>query len=752
MVYRHTVSGTVFSFDDLRELLAKASPLRSGDMLAGVAAGSAQERVAAQMALADLPLRAFLNEAIIPYETDEVTRLIMDTHDGAAFARVAHLTVGGLRDWLLSDEATSERLGALAPGLTPEMAAAVSKIMRLQDLIAVGAKCRVVTRFRTTIGLEGRLSTRIQPNHPTDDPRGVAASFLDGLLLGGGDAVIGINPATDNVDACIRLVTMLDDLRTRFDIPVQSCVLAHVTTSMAAVERGAPVDLVFQSIAGTEAANRGFGIDLAMLAEAQEMALALGRGTVGNDVMYFETGQGSALSANAHHGVDQQTVEARAYAVARHFKPLLVNTVVGFIGPEYLYSGKQIIRAGLEDHFCGKLLGVPMGCDVCYTNHAEADQDDMDALLTLITAAGCSFIMGVPGADDIMLNYQSTSFHDALYARRILNKRPAPEFEEWQQRVLPNLPDAAFVSANGHSPPALLNLPFQAPPMEELGQEAAAIDDGGFDPGDVLAGSLSVVNGGIAVSPPDWERLRAWTPARIGIPLTGVSQPTEQQLEFQRDHAQARDAVHTPLNVSVISAEIEALGLETLTLQSMARDRAEYLQRPDLGRSLSPESLPLLAPYMQGFDIAFVVADGLSSVAVQNHAPALLADVMPILHREGWSTAPISIVTQARVAIGDDIARALIASIVVVLIGERPGLSSPDSLGIYLTWKPAPGTLDSQRNCISNVRPQGLPYHIAARKLIYLIREAQHRQLSGVDLKEDAEAVALEGASAPMLQ
>ena len=745
MTYRHTVNGTSFRFESLRELLARASPLRSGDVLAGVAAETAQERVAAQMALADLPLRAFLDEAIIPYETDEVTRLIADTHDTVAFARVAHLTVGGLRDWLLSDDATPERLGALAPGLTPEMAAAVSKIMRLQDLIAVGVKCRVVTRFRTTIGLEGRLSTRIQPNHPTDDPRGVAASFLDGLLLGGGDAVIGINPATDNVDACIRLVAMLDDLRTRFDIPVQSCVLAHVTTSMAAMERGAPIDLVFQSIAGTETANRGFGIDLALLAQAQEMALALDRGTVGNDVMYFETGQGSALSANAHHGVDQQTVEARAYAVARHFKPLLVNTVVGFIGPEYLYNGKQIIRAGLEDHFCGKLLGVPMGCDVCYTNHAEADQDDMDALLTLITAAGCSFIMGVPGADDIMLNYQSTSFHDALYVRRVLNKRPAPEFEEWQRRTLPNLPDPAFTHANGrnaHPPPALHSDPLQS---GGVAQEPAEMGD--IDPGDVLAGSLSVAGGQIAASPPNWERLRGWTPARIGIPRTGVSQPTTPQLEFQRDHAQARDAVHTPLDVAGLHAGITALGLEAVILRSRARDRAEYLQRPDLGRSLSPGSLELLAPYPRGCDIAFVVADGLSAVAVQNHADALLAAVLPALQDEGWSIAPVAIVTQGRVAVGDGIARALDAAIVVVLIGERPGLSSGDSLAVYLTWKPGPKTRDSERNCISNVRPQGLPYPLAAQKLLYLLRESRRRELSGVDLKEDAGAAALEGSA-----
>jgi ethanolamine ammonia-lyase large subunit len=446
-MYGHTVGSVRYRFADLRTLLAKATPFRSGDALAGVAAESAEERVAAQMALADLPLAAFLREAVIPYEDDEVTRLILDTHDAEAFRPVAGLTVGGFREWLLSYEATSDALAALAPGITPEMAAAVSKLMRVQDLVVAARKCRVVTRFRGTIGLPGRLSVRLQPNHPTDDPRGIGAAIVDGLLYGSGDAVIGINPATDDPTAVVRLLGMVDELRRRYEIPTQSCVLAHVTTTLEAIRRGAPVDLVFQSVAGTEAANRSFGVDLALLAEARDAALSLGRGTVGNDVMYFETGQGSALSAGANHGVDQQTCEARAYAVARRFHPLLVNTVVGFIGPEYLYDGKQILRAGLEDHFCGKLLGLPMGCDVCYTNHAEADQDDMDALLTTLGAAGVTYIMGVPGADDVMLGYQSTSFHDALYLREVLGLRPAPEFERWLEAM-------GIMDGSGRLPPA----------------------------------------------------------------------------------------------------------------------------------------------------------------------------------------------------------------------------------------------------------------------------------------------------------
>src|SRR5580704_2788174 len=396
MSFAHTLDRVNHVFADLKDLLAKASPRRSGDELAGIAAANGAERVAAQMALADVPLRQFLNDAVVPYESDEVTRLIVDGHDQAAFGRVSGMTVGDFRDWLLGEDADTETLRALAPGLTPEMVAAVSKIMRLQDLIAVAAKCRIVTRFRNTIGLEGRLSTRLQPNHPTDDPAGIAASIVDGLMYGAGDAVIGINPVTDSVETVVALVSMLDEMRVRLDAPIQSCVLAHVTTTLAAIERSAPIDLVFQSIAGTQAANRAFGISLPLLGEARDAALALKRGTIGDSVMYFETGQGSELSSGGHEGVDQQTLEARCYAVARHFKPLLVNSVVGFIGPEYLYDGKEITRAGLEDHFCGKLLGLPMGCDVCYTNHAEADQDDMDSLLTLLGVAGVNYIMGVP--------------------------------------------------------------------------------------------------------------------------------------------------------------------------------------------------------------------------------------------------------------------------------------------------------------------------------------------------------------------
>ncbi|WP_176494384.1 ethanolamine ammonia-lyase subunit EutB [Cobetia sp. 5-25-4-2] len=433
--YRYTLGSQVHRFASLAELMAKATPARSGDRLAGVIAETAEERVIAQLCLAELPLKTFLNDVLIPYEQDDITRLIIDEHDPVAFLPIAHLTVGDFRNWLLSDLATPAVLAQVRAGITPEMAAAVSKLMRNQDLILVAKKCEVVTAFRNTIGKSGHLSTRLQPNHPTDDVTGIAASILDGLLYGNGDAVIGINPATDNVAQSIKLMRLMDEVIQKYEIPTQSCVLTHVTNTIECIEQGASVDLVFQSIGGTQATNESFGVELSVLAEAQQAALSLKRGTVGDNVMYFETGQGSALSADAHHGLDQQTCEARAYAVARKYSPLLVNTVVGFIGPEYLFNGKEIIRAGLEDHFCGKLLGLPMGCDICYTNHADADQNDMDTLLTLLGVAGCNFIMGIPGSDDIMLNYQTTSFHDALYARRVLGLGPAPEFAAWLEEM-----------------------------------------------------------------------------------------------------------------------------------------------------------------------------------------------------------------------------------------------------------------------------------------------------------------------------
>jgi len=430
-----------FVFSGLREIMAKANEEKSGDRLAGIAAGSERERVAAKFALADLPLRTFAEQPLITAEEDEVTRLIRQSWDEDAFQPVASLTVGEFREFLLEfllrDESDDDAIHRLQRGLTPEMAAAVTKLMSNRDLVLAASRIRNVTRCRNTMGERGVLGIRLQPNHPADDITGILLSTVEGLFYGCGDAVIGVNPATDSVETISAILHALARLIAGYQIPTQACCLAHLTTQLEALRGGAPVDLLFQSVAGTELANRSFGITLDMLREGRERVLEAhakrGNHWAGNQVMYFETGQGSALSAGAHHGVDQLTLEARAYGVARAFDPFLVNTVVGFIGPEYLYDERQITRAGLEDHFMGKLLGLPMGCDVCYTNHAEADQNSADNLMVLLTAAGCNYFMGVPCADDVMLNYQSTSYHDALAVRRLFNLRPAPEFLAWLQ-------------------------------------------------------------------------------------------------------------------------------------------------------------------------------------------------------------------------------------------------------------------------------------------------------------------------------
>jgi ethanolamine ammonia-lyase large subunit len=424
-----------YPFSDIREVLAKANEEKSGDQLAGIAATSERERVAAKCALADMPLIDLLNNPIIPPETDEVTRLILESHDASAFQRIRSMTVGAFREFILSDRTAEAELKSLKWGITPEMAAAVAKLMSNKDLVLAASKIRNVTRCRNTMGERGVLGIRLQPNHPSDDVGGILLATFDGLLYGCGDAVIGVNPATDSVEAVAAILSALESLITVLGIPTQACCLAHITTQLTCLDRAAPVDLLFQSVTGTQAANVSFGINLGMLREGRERVLEHHRERnvpwAGDNVMYFETGQGSALSAEAHHGVDQVTLEARAYGVARAFDPFLVNSVVGFIGPEYLYDERQIIRAGLEDHFMGKLLGLPMGCDVCYTNHAVADQNSADNLMLLLAAAGCNYFMGVPGTDDVMLNYQSTSFHDAVAVRKIFGLRPAPEFLEW---------------------------------------------------------------------------------------------------------------------------------------------------------------------------------------------------------------------------------------------------------------------------------------------------------------------------------
>ncbi len=717
MSYKIQLRHTFYEWPDLKTLMARATPLRSGDQLLGVAADTMQERVAAQMCLSEVPLSRFLEEFLVPPEIDEVTRLILSQHNKAAFAPVKNKSVGELRNFLLAYETDAAVLAKLSRGLTPEMVAAVSKICGNQDLILIASKCRVVTRFRDTLGLGGRISARLQPNHPTDDVRGIAASTLDGLLMGSGDAVIGINPASDSSAAITTLLEMLDELIEGYRIPTQSCVLGHVTTTIDLIERGAPVDLVFQSVAGTEKANDSFGFKLRHLEEGLQAARSLVRGTVGDNVMYFETGQGSCLSAGAHYNVDQQTLEARAYAVAREFEPLLVNTVVGFIGPEYLYDGKQITRAGLEDHFCGKLLGLPMGCDVCYTNHANADQDDMDDLMSLLSMAGLNFLMGIPGADDIMLGYQTTSFHDLQYLRQVTGKRPAPEFETWLQKM--GVSDSLGRIASIEK-------------VAERFRENAPSSSREILPYEPLQSELALKQ--------EWAK---YTSARLVLPRAGSSVATPERLEFQLAHSAARDAVHWPFDPQSIADSIEKLGLETLVLDSDAPTREAYLQRPDQGRRLSPRSHTILESYAldnqkQSFDLAIVVCDGLSALAVERHCADLLRELKPLLQGRNLKMAPVCVVSNGRVAIEDEIGELLCAQMALVLIGERPGLGMPDSLSGYLVFCPQIGNTDANRNCVSNIRPEGLKPELAAQKLDYLLGEAFLRKLSGVELKDES--------------
>lgn len=430
-----TIRGERFVFDDLRDLFARANEPKAGDQLAGIAAQSMRERAAARRVLADLSLREIVDHPVIDPTQDEVSRLIVESHDREAFAAIADFSVGQFREWLLDDSTDGEAIAAVRAGITPEVAASTARLMGNLDLMVAASKVRVVTRCRNTLGEPGVFGVRVQPNHPTDDVAGILLSAIDGLLFGSGDAVIGVNPAAESASACSAILKALDRLISTYGIPTQSCCLSHITTQLQALQAGAPVDLLFQSIAGSEAANASFGVNLALLAEGRERVLEARANRdvrwVGDQVMYFETGQGSALSSGSHHGVDQLTMEARAHAVARRFDPFLVNSVVGFIGPEYLADERQITRAGLEDHFVGKLLGLPMGMDVCYTNHADADSNSTDNLLLLLATAGCNYVMGVPCSDDVMLNYQSTSYHDALAVRRLLRLRPAPEFLEW---------------------------------------------------------------------------------------------------------------------------------------------------------------------------------------------------------------------------------------------------------------------------------------------------------------------------------
>lgn len=722
------VGAATYTFATLADLLAKAGPSRSGDRLLGIAAQDASERVAASWCLADLPLVRFLEHDVVPVAGDEITELIADRHDQSAFQPVRSLTVGELRDWLLATQRTPADYQNLTPGLTPEMVAAVSKLMSNTDLVLVASRIHNEAAFRSTIGGPDSLSVRLQPNSPSDDPQEITISILDGLLHGCGDAVIGINPVNESTESVTGLLDLVDGVIQRYEIPTQSCVLAHVTTQLRAMERGAPVDLVFQSIAGTAAGNRAFGVDLALLTEAWQAARSLERGTVGNNVMYFETGQGSEASSNADHGVDQQTLEARSYAVAKAFDPLLVNSVVGFIGPEYLADGREITRAGLEDHFCGKLLGLPMGVDVCYTNHADADAHDLGSLLTQLGAAGVAFIMGVPAGDDVMLHYQTTSFNDANYAREVFGRRPAPEFDRWWQLNADALRDRShglYRSLGPAGPPRQIpaskaSLP-PSPPAERTP-----------DPRPVA--------GAPPVAGVSWSELKALTSARVGLTEPGAALPTQDVLELHEDHARAQDAVRAQFDPDSLLATATALGLAGVPVTSRAESLSTYLERPDLGRRLSDASRSDLDQMGADRDedgspdVVVVVGDGLSSTGINRHGADLVAAVVEFLRDAGASVGPLVVAKHARVALGDEIGAVLGAKVVVMVVGERPGLSAADSVGAYLTYAPRVGRTDAERNCVSNIRPGGLAISDAGARIGAITMLALSQKRTGIEL------------------
>lgn len=726
-MYSYHIDNKSFHFTDLKTLMAKATPIRSGDQLAGIASKSLSEMVAAQCILADLPLQTFLSELLIPAEQDEVTRLILKQHNTEKFTPFAQMKVGECRDFLLSHECTTELLTELQYAFTPEMIAAISKIMRNQDLIAVAKKCRVVSKFRNTIGLDGRFSTRLQPNDPTDDLNGITSALVEGLLYGCGDAVIGINPSSDNQEKISQLLIWLDTIRQRLNAPIQTCVLTHITNSILLAKQGVPVDLFFQSIGGTEGVNKSFGINLAILKEAHELGLSLNRGTVGNNCMYFETGQGTALSANAHHGIDQQTLEVRAYAVAREFSPLLVNSVVGFIGPEYLLDGKQITRAALEDHFCGKMLGLPMGVDVCYTNHSKADQNDMDNLLLLLAEAGCNFVMAIPAADDVMLNYQSTSYHDLRYIRKVTQLKASPEFDDWLSSVKLSQFNRLSLFKQNHTFDKLL--------PDLLPSTAAPTPIAPIQPTSAVESAIESYRSHRSDRVFDLSR---YSSARLGLGHTGGQLKTRDWLAFQFSYAQANDALTSEFPKTKLLNYCHNKQLPVLQIDSQAQTHEQFLLRPDLGRALSDESQRQLQKFTaENPDLLIILSGGLSPLAIDHQAIKFLDAFLPLASINDWTLAPILINQRGRVALGDQVNGIIKAKMVIMLIGERPGLSSPDSMGIYFTYGAKPGYTDDMRNCISNIHQHGMPHDEAAKRLCYMIQKAFALQLTGVALKDD---------------
>lgn len=719
-----------YSFPDLATLLAKANEEKSGDQLAGLAACSHRERVAAKIALADVRLSDFIETPVLEPEDDEVSELLLDTFDREKFRTIASWTVGELRNWLLANAHQPELLKEVGLAIVPEIAAAVAKLMSNKDLVYAVSRIRNITQLRSTMGGNGVLGIRIQPNHPTDDLQGILLSTLEGLSFGCGDALIGVNPATESVEVVGAILRILNQLIDQLNIPTQACCLAHITTQLQCLRQGIPLDLLFQSIAGTERANASFGVNLSLLKEGRQAILeshvACPRNYIGNNVMYFETGQGSALSSESHHNIDQLTLEARAYGVARAFSPFLVNSVVGFIGPEYLYDERQITRAGLEDHFMGKLLGLPMGCDVCYTNHAAADQNSVDNLSLLLSFAGCNFFMGVPGSDDIMLNYQSTSFHDAAVLRRLTERTPTPEFSEWLcHSPLPLAETSASSNSNSGEFCILESRRDLATP------NAASLF------GNIVQSVIAISSSLAPIAPCDSTEMMKLTSARLSLGSCGKAMLTQAQLQLREDHALAVDAVQNEIRLSTDFSPAWVHNCGIIEVATKCNSKREYLLRPDLGRRFSDDSRrEILKQCPLRPDVQFIIGDGLSASAALQQAPELLSLLLSSAKEKQWKVGTPLFVRNCRVGILNDIGILLMPEIAVLLIGERPGLATSESLSVYMAFRPNEQHTDANRNLISNIHSAGIGLADARVRILRLIEQFLQLQSSGVHIKE----------------
>lgn len=693
MILQIKLFGTEYVFKDIKEVLAKSNEEKSGDALAGIAAQNTSERIAAKEVLAKLTLEDLKNNPVVPYEEDEVTRVIQDGIDLEAYNKIKHLTVGEFRDFLLkSDEAA---IKAIRDGLTSEMVAAVTKLMSNMDLVYTARKISNTATCNTTIGEKGTLSSRLQPNHPTDDIDGVIASVIDGLSYGVGDAVIGLNPVNDTIDSVSQILNAFNKFINKWEIPTQSCVLAHITTQIEALKKGVPMDLMFQSIAGSQKSNAAFGIDVKLLDEAYAL-MKEKKASKGTNFMYFETGQGSELSSEGNNGADQVTMEARCYGLAKRYKPFLVNTVVGFIGPEYLYDGKQVMRAGLEDHFMGKLTGLPMGVDVCYTNHMKADQNDLENLAMLLASANCTYYMGLPCGDDVMLMYQSTSYHDIAALRSITGKKPIAAFNERMEQL--------GIMKDG-----------------ELTEKA----------GDASIFSDKSLEGAHKECDKDFIwKIKETTPARICVGRSGSRYRTETLLKFRADHAVAMDAVWSYVDESVVDK------LDFVKVQTLIKDKEEYITRPDLGRRFSEETLDFIKEKcIKSPKVQIIAADGLSSPAIDANLEDIYGIIADGVKARGYSLGTPIFVKYGRVATMDRISEALNAEVTVLLVGERPGLATGESMSCYMAYESSTKKPESQRTVVSNIHKGGTPPVEAGAQIVSLIDILLEKKKSGVELK-----------------